>query len=139
MKVGAIAACVLLGGAVSARAQSRCLATRALTDSARDDAMTVLQSGSPLVTELRQEQGMTAPSALESVRTVQDVGTCARLATTLGRPITPHERYVVLRIGNLFYVRDPDQHLGTGVFADTTYRVVMRLGPATTGIAAGKP
>ncbi len=139
MKMGTIAVCALVACAASAHAQSRCLTTRSVADSARDDAMTVLQSGSPLVTELRQEQGMTAPSALTAVRTVRDVATCARLAAVFGRPITPRDRYVVLRIGNLFYVRDPDQHLGTGVFADTAYHVVMRLGVATTGVASAKP
>lgn len=131
MKAATLAASALLACAVTAHAQSRCLNSRAVTDSARDDAITVLQSGSPLVAELRQEQGMTAPTALESVRTVRDIATCARLAAAFGRPIAAHERYAVLRIGNLFYVRDPDQHLGTGVFVDTTYHVVMRLGPAT--------
>lgn len=125
-----IAAGALLVCAASAHAQSRCLTARAAVDSARDDAITVLQSGSPLVSELRQEQAMTAPNALQSVRTVRDIATCARLAAAFGRPIGPHVRYAVLRIGNLFYVRDPDQDKGTGVFTDTTYHVVMRLGAA---------
>ena len=135
MKAGFVAACALLACASAAHAQSRCSTARAVTDSARDDAITVLQSGSPLVTELRQEQGMTAANALAPVRTVRDIATCARLATVFGRPIAPHERYAVLRIGNLYYVRDPDQDKGTGVFTDTTYKVVMRLGPATSGTA----
>ena len=60
---GALGVCVLSIGARAASAQSPvqapCSVTPAVVDSARDDAFSILNSGRPLVVELRKEQGIT--------------------------------------------------------------------------------
>ena len=116
--------------AQAARAQAPCSLDKMTADSARDDAFTVLKSDRPLVVELRQEQHMTGPDGLTPVKVVQDRFVCAHMASAFDHPIQRGSRFAVLRIGPILYARDPDQRRGTGVFTDSTYKVIMRLGPS---------
>jgi len=38
------------------------------------------------------------------------------------------DKFVVLKIGPLYYAREPYQRRGTGILTDTAYKVVARLG-----------
>ena len=107
-------------------AQAPCSNRRAVVDSARDDIFTVLGSDGRLIEELRKEQGLTA----DSIRaiTVLDPLVCTKLATAFNRLLPTTTTFAVLRFGNLYYARDPDQKRSTGVITDSTYRVLMRLG-----------
>jgi hypothetical protein len=107
-------------------AQAPCSTRRAVVDSAREDVFTVLGSDGKLVAELRQEQGISA----DSIRpvTVTDPSVCAKLATAFNRLLPTTATFAVLRIGNVFYARDPDQKRATGVITDSTFRVLLRLG-----------
>jgi len=129
MKLGVLAACAVFA-AVKVGAQAPCLTLKAVADSARDDALSVLTSDRPLVVELRQEQHIADKDALEPIRVVNDRFVCARMASAFDRSLAPGTRFAVLKIGPLYYARDPDQRRGTGVIADSSFRVLMRLGPA---------
>lgn len=107
-------------------AQAPCSVKTALVDSARADVFNVLGGDSRLVQELRQETGLKA-DGLAPV-TVTDRSVCARIAPAFNRVIPPGVEFAVLRVGPLFYARDPDQRRSTGVVTDSTYKVVMRLG-----------
>lgn len=110
--------------------QAPCSVTPAVVDSARDDAFTVLNSGRPLVLELRKEQSIVRDEDLQPVTVIRERFICARIAGTFEHIIPPGIKFVVLKIGPLYYARDPDQRRGTGVFADTAFHVLMRLGVA---------
>ena len=69
----------------------------------------------------------TASSEISPV-TVSDRATCSRLAPAFNRVIPTNADFAVLRVGSLYYARDPDQRRSTGVFTDSTFKVVMRLG-----------
>lgn len=107
-----------------------CSVTPVLVDSARDEVITVLTSGGQVMQELRQELGIKKLDQLKPFEVVRDPATCIRLAPTLGRTLEPGTRFVVLRVGPLYYARDPDQRRATGVLTDTTFKVVARLGAA---------
>jgi hypothetical protein len=126
MKSAFLAGAAILACAASIGAQTPCSLKRAVVDSARSDLLTVLGSGSPLVAELRQEQNLKADD-IQPV-TVNDRTVCARLASTFNRVIPPGVEFAVLRVGQLYYARDPDQKRSTGVLTDSTFKVVMRLG-----------
>jgi hypothetical protein len=111
------------------REQVPCAVTRSVIDSARVDAMSILFSERPLVADLRREQGIPNSAANVAVTPISDGSLCKRLASQFDH-VQPSTRVAVLRIGPMFYARDPDQRHGTGIFADSTFRVVMRLGPA---------
>ncbi len=126
-----VAAFVALGAGLSVRtaeAQAPCSITRALVDSARDDALSILTSGRPLVEELRREQNMTSAADISHISAVNERFVCAKMAAAFDHTIPPGVSFAVLRIGPLFYARDPDQRRSTGVFTDTTFKVLMRLG-----------
>ena len=129
MKLGVLLACALVAAA-KVGAQAPCLTLRAVVDSARDDALSVLTSDRPLVVELRQEQRIADTKELAPIRVVNDRFVCARMASTFDHSIAPGVRFAVLKIGPLYYARDPYQQRGTGVIADSTFKVLMRLGPA---------
>jgi hypothetical protein len=114
----------------SAIAQAPCSVLRAVVDSAREDALAVLNSERPLVVELRNEQGMSRASDLAPIAVVRDRYVCAHMAGAFDRVIAPGIGFAVLRIGHIYYARDPDQRRGTGVITDTTFHVLMRLGAA---------
>lgn len=109
------------------REQLPCASAPAVLDSAQAEAMTVLFSNSPVLTELRQQQGIPAAKQLE-VAAVRDGSVCQRLASNFGHSVSPNTRVTVLRLGPIFYARDPDQSHATGFFADSTLRVLVRLG-----------
>lgn len=117
---------VIACGASQLQAQAPCATKRAVVDSARSDVFTVLGSDGKLVAELRREQGISADS-LRPV-TVTDPAVCTKLATAFNRLLPTTATYAVLRVGNVYYARDPDQKRATGVITDSTFRVLMRLG-----------
>ena len=127
---------VLLASAVSVRpafGQAPCSASKILADSARDEVMAVLLNDGELAKEIRQEQGIANPRDLSPVTLVRDRAICARLAGEFGHFVAPGVGFVVLRVGPLYYAREPDQRLGTGVLTDTAFHVVARLGAALPG------
>ena len=107
-----------------------CAVTAPALDSAREDVEEILFSASRLLVELRHEQGIPDSPTQVSVLPVSDGSVCRRLASQLDHALSPSTRLAVLRVGSIFYARDPDQKRATGIFADSTLRVVMRLGPA---------
>ncbi|HXT15658.1 MAG TPA: hypothetical protein VN706_08510 [Gemmatimonadaceae bacterium] len=136
MKLGMLAALALMV-ASSAGAQAPCLTTKAVVDSAHEDALLVLTSDRPVVVDLRKEQHIADNGTRSPVSVVNDRWVCAQMAGAFGRSIAPGVRFAVLRVGPLYYARDPDQHMATGVFTDSTFKVLMRLGAAS--YEANKP
>jgi hypothetical protein len=123
-----VAAAIVCAPRTSA-AQAPCSTTRAFADSAREEVMTVLTSPGTLGQELRQENGIGDTKAL-APEMVHDGLVCSKLATQFGHPIGARTKFVVLRVGPLFYAREPDQRRGTGIITDSTYHVLARLGVA---------
>ena len=113
-----------------AGAQAPCSVAPVLVDSARDEALTVLMSGGQVIQEVKRDLGITKPEQFKPFQLVRDAATCIRMAPTFGRTLEPGTRFVVLRIGPLYYARDPDQRRATGVLTDSTFKVVARLGVA---------
>src|SRR3982751_4448080 len=93
----ALAVC-LSAAARSVAGRSLCAATQTLADSARDEVTAVLQSGSPLVQEMRQEQRLPKSGPITPVTLVSDRVVCGRLATLFDHAITPGTKFVVLRV-----------------------------------------
>ena len=127
---GAVALCAIAIAARPTAAQAPCSLLPAVADSAREDLLLVLKSDRPLVNELRQEQGLSRPESLSPITVVRERYVCARLAGAFTRMIPPGTSFAVLRVGSLYYARDPDQRRGTGVITDSLFRVLMRLGAA---------
>jgi hypothetical protein len=136
---------VLLAGIAAVRpasAQAPCSASKILADSARDEVLAVLSSDGELAKEIRQEQGIAGPQDLSPITLIRDRAVCARLAGQFGHFVAPGVGFVVLRVGRLYYAREPDQRLGTGVLTDSTYKVIARLGaslPSTGSTASRRP
>lgn len=121
-------------------AQAPCSNSKILADSARDEVIAVLSNSGELAKEIRQEQGIAKPGDLSPITLVRDRAVCARLAGQFGHFVAPGVGFVVLRVGPLYYAREPDQRRGTGVLTDSAFRVIARFGvaiPATS--AAGPP
>ncbi len=112
-------------GATRAQPSVRCVATRALVDTARDELLSVMLSDSPMMVETRAELGATK----DSFRSVQVVRgpVCAKAARAFPHPLTAGSPFLVLRAGPVLYARDPDQRRSMGVVLDSAYRVVLRL------------
>ena len=126
-----LATLALCVGALAARhasAQAPCAATSTVVDSARDEVNSVLQSGSQLVQELRQEQNLPKTGAITPISLVKDRFVCSRLAALFDHDVAPGVTFIVLRVGPLYYAREPDQRKGTGIIADSTFHVLLRLG-----------
>ena len=121
------AALVSMFAARNASAQN-CSTTQVQVDSAKDEVSSVLNSGSALVAEMRQEQHLPAMGAIGPISVVRDRPVCAKLATQFDHEIPSGVSFVVLRIGPLFYAREPDQKRATGIITDSTYKVLLRLG-----------
>ena len=119
---------VSLAGARVGFAQAPCASTKTLVDSARDEVTSVLTSGSTLVQEMRQEQSLPKTGMIGAITVVRDRFVCGRLATMFDHEIGQGVSFVVLRVGPLYYAREPDQHRGTGIITDSTYKVLLRLG-----------
>jgi hypothetical protein len=109
------------------REQLPCASAPAAIDSAQVEAIAVLFSNSPLLAELRQQQSIPEAKQLE-VAAVRDGSVCRQLASNFGHSVSPNTRVAVLRLGPIFYARDPDRQRGTGFFADSTLHVLVRLG-----------
>jgi hypothetical protein len=123
----ALSAVVLSAGA--AKAQAPCAVTPSVIDSARVDAISILFSERPLVAELRREQGIPQSAIQVPVSAVRNASVCQRLALQFDH-LSPGTKVAVLRVGPIFYARDPDQRRTTGIFTDSTFRVLLRLGAA---------
>ena len=136
-----VAALALTAGAFSARyasAQAPCAtAPTVVIDSARTEVSGVLESGSQLVKELRQEQGLPKTGPISPVTVVRDRFVCSRLATLFDHEVAPGISFVVLRVGPLYYAREPDQRRGTGIIADSTFHVLLRLGVPVASPTSG--
>lgn len=115
----------------SAGAQAPCSLQRAVLDSARDEVHAVLTSSSKLVSELRQEQNMTSDATVNTMTPVRERYVCTKMAAAFDHIIPPGRSFAVLRVGPVYYARDPDQKRSTGVITDTTFKVLMRLGVST--------
>ncbi|MGH7616343.1 MAG: hypothetical protein ACREPM_03875 [Gemmatimonadaceae bacterium] len=125
-----LALCAVALSAGATQAQSPCAVTRSVIDSARAEAVGILFSDRPLAAELRREQGIPQSAAQVSLSVVSDRALCERLASQFDHVLSPGAKFAVLRVGPIYYARDPDQRRATGLFADSTFHVVMRLGAA---------
>jgi hypothetical protein len=131
----AVTLLLAMGGAQTrfAHAQSQpapCAVSPILVDSARNEALSVLTSASPLVRETRRDLGVVRMEDFSPVTVVRDGKICTLVARNFGPRLDTGPSLVVLRMGPLvFYARDPDQRRTTGLILDTTYKVVLRLGP----------
>lgn len=112
---------------VAAPATVRCVATKALVDTARDEALSVLLSDSPLVQETRQELGVADRNDFARVGVVRDAATCASAARAVGQPLSNGARLVVLRTGPVYYARVSDRTGSRGVILDQSFKVVLTL------------
>ena len=135
LAAGATPMCAAAGQAAgvtrgAAASQAPCAVTPVVVDSARDEILAVLTSGGPVIQEIRQEQGITKPEDLAPVTVIRDGTICARLRGQFGHELTRGATFVVLRVGPLYYAREPDQRRATGILTDSTFRVVARLGAA---------
>jgi hypothetical protein len=127
---GAVALVMTITAEAPAQSLAPCSIAPVVVDSARDEVLTVLTSGGQIVQEMKQEMKINKLEDLKPMQLVRDAATCIRLAPTFGRKLEPGTRFVVLRLGPLYYARDPDQRQATGVITDTTFRVLARLGVA---------
>ena len=133
------AALVMMLAARGAVAQN-CSTSQVQVDSAKSEVSSVLNSGSSLVAELRQEQKLPATGDIGPVSIVRDRPVCAKIATQFDHEVAPSASLVVLRVGPLFYAREPDQKRGTGIITDSTYKVLLRLGvPVPSGLDSARP
>lgn len=120
-------ALVSMFAARSAHAQN-CSTLQVQVDSARDEVSSVLNSPSSLVSEMREEQHLPATGPIGPITVVRDRPVCSKIATQFDHEIPSGASLVVLKIGPLFYAREPDQKRGTGIITDSTYKVLLRLG-----------
>jgi hypothetical protein len=131
----AVTLLLVMGGTQArfVRAQSRtapCAVSPILVDSARDEVLSVLTSASPVIREMRQDLGIVRLEEFSPVTVIRDGAVCSRAAGNFDRQLGPDASFVVLRLGRVFYARDPDQRRGTGIIMDSTFKVLVRLGPA---------
>jgi hypothetical protein len=120
-------------GAVSARqmsAQAPCSILPIMVDSARDEVLSALRNGGEVMTELRQDLHVKRFEEFSPVQVVRDASLCQRAAAGFRHEVAPGTRFVVLRLGPIYYARDPDQSRDTGVILDSTFKVLVRLGAA---------
>ena len=110
-----------------------CSTSQVQVDSAKSEVSSVLNSSSALVAELRQEQKLPATGDIGPVSVVRDRPVCSKIATQFEHEVASGTSFVVLRVGPLFYAREPDQKRGTGIITDSTYKVLLRLGVPVPG------
>jgi hypothetical protein len=138
--VAAAAALFVLGAHQSASAQVFCATGAAQVDSARDEVLSVLANDSQLAREIRQEQHIASANELAKMTLVRDRQVCSRAATRIDHPLPTGASVVVLQVGPLYYVREPDQRKGTGVITDKDMKVIARLGAAVDAVSqSGRP
>jgi hypothetical protein len=119
--------------AASARqlgAQAPCSIIPVMVDSARDEVLSALQNPGQVMTELRQDLHVKRMEEFSPVQVVRDGSLCARAAAGFRHEVSPGTRFVVLRLGPIYYARDPDQSRDTGIIMDSTFKVLVRLGAA---------
>ena len=142
MKAMAVAAAALFALAAHNKlsAQVFCATGPAQVDSARDEVFSVLANDSQLAREIRQEQHIASTDELAKMSLVKDRALCSRAATRIDHPLPVGAGVVVLQVGPLYYVREPDQRKGTGVITDKDLKVVARLGAAVDAVTqSGRP
>lgn len=138
--VAAAAALLALGAHEKLSAQVFCASGAAQVDSARDEVLSVLANDSPLAREIRQEQHIGSTAELAKMSLIRDRAVCSRAATRIDHPLPAGAAVVVLQVGPLYYVREPDQRKGTGVITDKDFKVVARLGAAVDAVTlSGRP
>ncbi|HWP17140.1 MAG TPA: hypothetical protein VNM46_16055 [Xanthobacteraceae bacterium] len=138
--VAAAAALFTLSAHNSLSAQVFCASGQAQVDSARDELISVLGNDSQLAKEIRQEQKIASANDLAKMTLVRDRAVCSRVASRIDHPLPVGAAVVVLSVGPLYYVREPDQKKGTGVITDRDFKVVARLGAAVDGVTqTGRP
>ncbi len=138
--LAAAAALVVLGGNHALSAQVFCASGHAQVDSARDEVLSVLANDSQLAREIRQEQHIASTDELSKMSLITDRAVCSRAATRIDHALPTGAAVVVLRVGPLYYVREPDQQKGTGVIVDKDFKVVARLGAAVDAVTqTGRP
>jgi len=79
---------------------------------------------------MRDEQHLPKSGPITPVSVVGDRSVCGKLAGAFDHGIAQGVSLVVLRVGPLFYARDPDQRKSTGIITDSTFHVLLRLGAA---------
>ena len=82
---------------------------------------------------------MTRMEDILTMTPVKERYICARLAGAFSHMVAPGVSFAVLRIGPVYYARDPDQRRGTGVFTDTTFKVLVKLGVSVETPAPRQP
>lgn len=138
--VAAAAALFVLGAHNTASAQVFCASGAAQVDSARDEVISVLANDSQLAKEIRQEQNIASANELAKMSLVKDRAMCSRAATRIDHPLPAGAAVVVLQVGPLYYIREPDQKKGTGVITDKDLKVIARLGVAVNAVTqSGRP
>ena len=138
--VAAAAALFVLGTHNTVSAQVFCGTGAAQVDSARDEVLSVLANDSQLAREIRQEQHIASANELAKMTLVRDRQVCSRAATRIDHPLPTGASVVVLQVGPLYYVREPDQRKGTGVITDKDMKVIARLGAAVDAVSqSGRP
>jgi hypothetical protein len=136
----AAAAIFVLGAHEKLSAQVFCATGAAQVDSARDEVLSVLANDSQLAREIRQEQHIATADELGKMSLINDRAFCSRAATRIDHPLPTGASVVVLRVGPLYYVREPDQKKGTGVITDKDLKVIARLGAAVDAVSqSGRP
>jgi hypothetical protein len=126
----ALALSAIALSARTAKAQAPCATTPSLVDSARVEATSILFADRPLLTELRRDQRIPPSAAQTAVSVIRDASVCQRLAAQFDHALSPGASVAVVRVGSVFYARDPDQHHATGIFADSTLHLLLRVGAA---------
>jgi hypothetical protein len=138
--LAAAAALLALGAHEKLSAQVFCASGAAQVDSARDEVLSVLANDSQLAREIRQEQHIATTDELGKMSLISDRAFCSRAATRIDHPLPAGAAVLVLRVGPLYYVREPDQKKGTGVITDKDLKVIARLGAAVDAVTlSGRP
>jgi hypothetical protein len=119
----------LAGGAL-ARSEVPCDVSTVLADSARDEFFSVLSANGPSVQEFEHDLGVSKVQDFAPARLVRDGLVCSRAKAAFNHQINSGARVTVLRVGPVYYARDPDQSQTTGIVLDTTFKVLMRFGRA---------
>jgi hypothetical protein len=127
-----VAPCV----ATAAAQSTRCATATEVVDSARNDVLEFLRSDAPLMVELRAEHRLKV-DAITAVPVTERL-VCTRITPAFNHAIAPTTRFAVLKVGPLYYARDPDQKRGTGVLVDSLFRVVLRFGAELPNVP-GRP
>lgn len=128
--VRALVVCVVAATARTAGAQAPCSSSQQMADSARAELTMVMTSASPLVTEMRTQQRIAPNEDGRNAVVVNERTACTQIAAAFVHPIAAQTSFTVLRLGSLYYARDPDQKQATGVITDSTFKVLLRLGRA---------